>query len=71
MSQNGDQMTATIILRKEEYQVKHGMTIRMALKKLEIQSEAVIPTKDGELLTDDELIQEDDIIKLISVISGG
>jgi sulfur carrier protein len=64
-------MTTKIIFRKKEYQVKHGMTIRMALKKLEIQSEAVIPTKDGELLTDDELIQEGDVIKLVSVISGG
>jgi sulfur carrier protein ThiS len=64
-------MTAKVILRKKEYQIKHGMTIRMALKKLEIQSEAVIPTKDGELLTDDEFIQEGDVIKLVSVISGG
>lgn len=42
-------MTAKIILRKEVFEVKHGMTIRMALKKLEIQSKAVLPTKNGEL----------------------
>lgn len=64
-------MTATIILRDQEYEIKHGMTIRSALLKLEIQPEAVIATRQGELMTDDELIEEGDEIKLVSVISGG
>ena len=64
-------MTAIIIMRKKEYEIRHGMTIHMALKKLEIQAEAVIPTKNGELVTDDEIIGKGDVIKLIAVISGG
>jgi sulfur carrier protein ThiS len=47
------------------------MTIRSALEKLDISPQAVIPTRNGELLTDDELIQEDDRIRLVAVISGG
>jgi len=47
------------------------MTIRSALLKLHIQPEAVLPTRDGELLTDDEILQERDEIRLIAVISGG
>ncbi len=64
-------MTAKIILRKQEFEVNHGMTIRAALKKLDIQPEAVIPTKEGELVTDDEILQDGDVIKLVAVISGG
>jgi sulfur carrier protein ThiS len=64
-------MSARIILRKNEYEVKHGISIRTALEKLGIQSESVIPIKDNELVTDDEIIQEGDIIQLVAVISGG
>lgn len=64
-------MGATIILRDERYEVKAGMTILSALKKLEIPIEAVLPTRAGELIPEDELIEEGDEIKLIAVISGG
>lgn len=47
------------------------MTIRSALLRLDIQPEAVLPTRGGELLTDDEILQEGDEIRLIAVISGG
>jgi sulfur carrier protein ThiS len=64
-------MTATFILRKQVYEVKHGMTIRKALQKLSIEPDSVLATRSGELLTDDEIIKEGDEIKLIPVISGG
>jgi sulfur carrier protein ThiS len=64
-------MSASIILRDQEFEIRSGMTIRAALLKLEIQPEAVIATRKGDLLTDDELIEEGDTIKLVSVISGG
>jgi sulfur carrier protein ThiS len=60
-----------IILRDKEYEVKPGMTLLDALKKINIVSESVIATRDGELLTDDEIIRSGDVIKLIAVISGG
>jgi len=64
-------VTARIHLRDKEFKVRSGMTIRSALLKLHIQPEAVLPTRDGELLTDDEILQERDEIRLIAVISGG
>lgn len=64
-------MTATIILRKQIHEVKHGMTIRKALQKLDIVPDSVLATRNGELLTDDEIIRENDVIKLVPVISGG
>ncbi len=64
-------MTVRIRLRDQEFKVRSGMTIHSALLRLDIQPEAVLPTRDGELLTDDEILQERDEIRLIAVISGG
>ena len=63
--------TATIILRKDKYEVKAGSTILAALKKLEILPESVICVREGELVTEDIMLKEGDVIKLVSVISGG
>ncbi|MCK4978030.1 MAG: MoaD/ThiS family protein [Anaerolineales bacterium] len=63
--------TATLKLRKQEYEVKAGMTIYHALEKLGIDEQSVIATRDGEVLTDDEILLEGDAIKLVAVISGG
>ena len=64
-------MTTKLILRGKEYEVKSGTTVRHALEKIGVNSEAVLATRNGELLTDDEIVNEGDIIKLVAVISGG
>ena len=64
-------MVAHLKLRKERYEIRSGMTVRDALIKLDIPPDSVIPVKDGELMTDDELLEEGDQIRLIAVISGG
>ena len=64
-------MPAKLILRKKEYDIRHGMTIKSALKKLNIQPESVLPTRNGELVSEEDIIQDGDVIKLVSVISGG
>ena len=63
--------TSTIILRNEKYEVKAGSTILAALNKLEILPESVICVREGELVTEDIMLKEGDVIKLVSVISGG
>ena len=47
------------------------MTLRHALEKLGIPVESVLATRQGELITDDEVLKEDEVIKLVAVISGG
>jgi sulfur carrier protein ThiS len=64
-------MSAVIIIRKQRHEVKHGMTIRKALQKIDIEPDSVLATRNGELLTDDEIIKENDVINLVPVISGG
>jgi sulfur carrier protein len=64
-------MPATIIFRDKQYEVKPGMTIRSAIQKIGVPLEAVLATRDGELIMEEEILQEGDVITLIAVISGG
>ncbi len=64
-------MIAKLILRDREFEVKPGMALLDALKKNNIVPESVIATRDGELITDDEILRAGDVVKLIAVISGG
>jgi sulfur carrier protein ThiS len=64
-------MTAKLILRDKEYQVKAGITVRRALEVIGVSRESVRITREGTLITEDEFLKEGDTIKLVSVISGG
>jgi sulfur carrier protein len=64
-------MPVKLTLRGKEYVVKSGMTLRDSLLKIDLLPEAVLATRDGEMITEDEILQEGDEIKLIAVISGG
>jgi sulfur carrier protein ThiS len=64
-------MTVKISLRDREYEVRPGMTLLDSLKKCGIVPESVIATRGGEMITEDEILKEGDLIKLIAVISGG
>jgi len=60
-----------LILRDKEYELRPSMTLLSALEKCDILSESVIATRNGELILDDEILNEGDVIKLVAVISGG
>ncbi len=60
-----------IILRKDEFEVRPGMTLLSALKKIDILPESVIATREGELIEEDEILTDGEVIKLVAVISGG
>ena len=64
-------MSAKLVLRKKEYKVRAGITLVTALREIDIQPEAVIATRGGEMITEDEILKDGQIIKLIAVISGG
>ncbi len=64
-------MTAKLILRGKEYEVRAGMTLLDALKKSNIIPESVIGVRDGEMIVEDEILRNGDVIKLVAVISGG
>jgi sulfur carrier protein len=60
-----------IILRKTEYEIRPGMTLLSALEKIDILPEAILATRDGELIEEDEILKDGQVIKLVAVISGG
>lgn len=64
-------MTVKLILREKEYEVRPGMTLLASLGKIGILSEAVIATREGEMILEDEILKDGQTIKLVSVISGG
>ncbi|NWF64838.1 MAG: MoaD/ThiS family protein [Chloroflexi bacterium] len=64
-------MPVKLVLRNKEYEVKAGMALLDALKKCNIVPESVIATRNGEVITDDEILRDGEVIKLIAVISGG
>ena len=60
-----------LTFRQDEYEVKAGMTVQHALQKIGMDSQSVLVTRQGELLTDDEILHEGDVVQLVPVISGG
>lgn len=60
-----------IIFRQDEYEIKPGMSVQHALEKVGMDSNSVLVTRMGELLTDDEILHAGDVVRLVAVISGG
>jgi sulfur carrier protein ThiS len=60
-----------LIMRKQEYETRSGMALLDALKKCGILPESVIAMRNGEMITEDEILKDGDIIVLVAVISGG
>jgi sulfur carrier protein ThiS len=64
-------MPATIRIRKEEYIVETPVKLLDALHGLDLSPQSYLAVRGGEILTEDLVIQNDDQIQLIAVISGG
>ena len=64
-------MTVKLELRGKEYEIKPGMNLLDALRKAGILPEGVIATRNGEMILEDEILLDGDVVRLISVISGG
>jgi sulfur carrier protein ThiS len=60
-----------LIHRKQEWEIKAGMTVRDAILKVGLNPEAVLAVRDGQLINEDTKIQDNDVVKLIGVVSGG
>jgi len=49
----------------------NGNVVADLLKEIRINPETVIVVREGEVLTEKEILQDKDKIELLSVISGG
>lgn len=64
-------MTITIHYREKRFEVKSGMTLKDSLKKINILPESILAVRNGEMVLEDEILENGQEVKLISVISGG
>jgi len=60
-----------IVHRDKEWELEGRMTVREAIEKVGLIPETVLAVRDGKLLTEDTVLEPDDEVKLISVVSGG
>jgi sulfur carrier protein ThiS len=47
------------------------LSLNKALKRLNIPNNSILAIRNGALLTEDEILHDDDQIELVAVISGG
>lgn len=64
-------MSVKIVLRKKEYFVEGGITVEKALEQLGLPPESYLAVRNGEMITERELLRDGDEVKLVAVISGG
>jgi len=60
-----------IIYRDREWELPGGMTVRDAILKVGMNVESVLAVRDGKLISEEEILKDDDTVKLIAVVSGG
>ena len=60
-----------IIYRKKEWTLRGGMTVRDAIIKVGLAPEAVLAMRDGKLINEETILQENDTVTLVAVVSGG
>jgi sulfur carrier protein ThiS len=61
----------TLTYRRETFVVRPGSTLRRAILHCKLNPETVLATRNGELITDEVILEPGDRIRLIATISGG
>jgi len=66
-------MTITAFLKNKEYILTEtkDLTVSKVFSKLDILPETYLCIRNGELITERELLKNGDVIRFIAVISGG
>ena len=62
---------AKIRYHDKEWEVASGMTVRAAVEKAGLDPYAVLALRQKKLINDQTIIDPDDEIRLVNVISGG
>jgi len=57
--------------RDKEWELEGQRTVREAIEEVGLTPETVLAMHEGELVGDDVVLDEDDEIRLLAVISGG
>ncbi|BBL61810.1 MAG: MoaD/ThiS family protein [Methanobrevibacter arboriphilus] len=57
--------------KNETKTIKNDTSIKDILNDMELSSETVVAKKNGDIVIEDEIIEEGDEIQLIKIIYGG
>ena len=63
--------TAKLRYRKQEFEVRSGMTVRAAIEKIGLDPYSVLALRGKRLINDQTIIEPGEEIRLLNVISGG
>jgi len=63
--------TITLIVRKQEHQLPANQTVAQAIQQLGLPPESYLAVRNGEMITEKDLLRAGDVVRLIPVISGG
>lgn len=64
-------MPAIIIWRKQELEISSPVSVKDALEQLNLTAESYLVLCNGELITEDRILQDGEIAKLIPIMVGG
>jgi sulfur carrier protein len=65
-------MAIKIILQKKVIEInKSKISLKNVLLELDLHPESYLAVRNGELITEREILQDGDEVKLIAAISGG
>jgi len=60
-----------VTYRDKQWEVPGRRTVRDVIRAVDLNPATVLAVRQGKLVLDSELLDEDDELKLIAVISGG
>lgn len=63
--------SAIVKYRSKEYSIRANLPVIKAVKMLNIPLNSYLIIRNGELITEDELIQPGDRLEMLPIISGG
>lgn len=60
-----------IVYREKEWELEGSKTLKQAIEQVGLSHRRVLALRDGRVVHKDTVLEEDDEVKLIAVISGG
>jgi sulfur carrier protein ThiS len=60
-----------VIYRDKRWETRPGSTVRHIIESADLNPESILALRDGKLINEATLTEEGDVIKLVSVVSGG
>ena len=64
-------MPVILILRRQEFRLEGTLSVKDALKQLNLSLESHLVVRDRELLTENDSLRNGETVKIVSAISGG